>query len=218
MFNVSSFQNRLYYIGVIYLYVLWCTFTSTGLPQNNKVYLPSLSLLFLLLFCLSFFVLRTYDLMAIYRRSRWSPGCRESPLRAPVNYPDAVIRHCAAGGGSFEILTIAEGRSVSRGAHGLSLTRGIRLIALTQVPCRNNDGVVGITTTTTTRRRRVSDGSRRCWIISRRHRDIIRKLETWLRGWRHPSLSLIAHNSPDICVSIFHEKSIDNGKFIETFY
>lgn len=145
--------------------------------QNNKVCPPSFSPPF----CPSFFGLRPSflqpygDLLA----QSMIPGFPGISITRPCKLSDAAIRRRAAGDETpLEILTIAAGRSVSRGAHGLSLARGIRLIALTQLSCRGDEREEGLSGfMTTMRRRRVSDGSRRCRIISRRRRDIIRKLE-----------------------------------------
>lgn len=120
------------------------------------------------------------------------PGFPGISITRLCKLSDAAIRRRAAGDETpLEILTIAAGQSVSRGAHGLSLARGIRLIALTQLPCRGDEREEGLSGfMTTMRRRRVSDGSRRCRIISRRRRDIIRKLEDW--GARTHASYLIA--------------------------
>jgi len=115
------------YIEVTSTYTVWYTFISRRtLSQNNKVHSPFRALLLFVLHS-SAFVLRPYSLMAIYWRSRWSP-------RISITRSCKLSRRCdktRAPGGSSEILTLAEGRS--GGVHGLSLVRGIWLIALMQL-------------------------------------------------------------------------------------
>lgn len=122
-FILLFLRYYLYYIEAKSRYSIIHIYLST-LSQNNKVH-PSFRSL-----CSSFFgfcpsSLRPHgDLLAQSMIPR-------NLYYAPVNYPGVVIRRRAAGGVPSEILTLAEGRS--RGVHGLSLVRGIRLIALTQL-------------------------------------------------------------------------------------
>lgn len=119
-----------HYIEATYSHVQYDTHLSLdGRRPRIIKHTPSLSVLASFLF----FILRllSFVLTALWRFIGAVDDPRESLLRAPVNYPGVVIRRRAAGGGPSEILTLAGGRS--GGVHGLSLVRGIRLIALTQL-------------------------------------------------------------------------------------
>lgn len=69
----------------------------------------------------SFFVLRTYSLMAIYWRSRWSPGSRGISITRPCKLSRRCDKTLRRGRRGFsEILTIAVGRSRYREARTAS--------------------------------------------------------------------------------------------------
>jgi len=145
--SIYTLQILLFYFTLFHTFYITCViiyikdpymihiYLSKDLSQNNKVYPPFRALLLFVLHS-SAFVLRPYSLMTIYWRSRWSPGIS-------IKRPCKLSRRCnkASHRGRWSIWNIDACRKLIGGVHSLSLVRGIRLIALTQlIPRAQNDG------------------------------------------------------------------------------